>query len=113
MTQQFWLWIGVISMAVGSLIFGFGAHNANNERWKKIYTLNFFICLIASGLYLTMALGQGVNVINGRPTFWVRFVTWFLSTPLLLLDLTFLGGTSLPITGSLLGANAYIPHSAP
>lgn len=32
----------------------------------------------------------------------------FLSTPLLLLDLTFLGKTSLPITGSLLGANAYM-----
>ncbi|MCC5638528.1 bacteriorhodopsin [Nostoc sp. CHAB 5844] len=107
MTQT-WLWIGVISMAVGSTFFGIGAHNAKNERWKILYTLNFFICLIAAGLYLTMALGQGVNIINGRPTYWVRFVTWFCSTPLLLLDLTYLGRTSLAITGSLLGANAYM-----
>lgn len=107
MTQT-WLWIGVISMALGSVFFGFGAHNAKNERWKILYTLNFFICLIASGLYLAMALGLGVNIINDRPTYWVRFVTWFFSTPLLLLDLTFLGRTSLPITGSLLGANAYM-----
>ncbi|MBD1869295.1 bacteriorhodopsin [Cyanobacteria bacterium FACHB-471] len=103
---QTWLWIGVTGMAVGAVFFGFGAHNARTERWKILYTLNFFICLIASVLYLAMALGQGFNVIHGRPTFWVRYVTWFLSTPLLLLDLTFLGRTSLPIAGSLLGANA-------
>ncbi len=105
---QTWLWIGVISMVVGCTFFGVGAHNAKNERWKILYTLNFFICLIAAGLYLAMAFDQGVNVINDRPTYWVRFVTWFCSTPLLLLDLTFLGRTSLPITGSLLGANAYM-----
>ena len=105
---QTWLWTGVIGMALGVIFFGFGAHNAKNEQWKILYTLNFFICLIAAGLYLAMALKQGVNIINDRPTYWVRYVTWFLSTPLLLLDLTFLGRTSLPITGSLLGANAYM-----
>lgn len=107
MTQT-WLWIGVSGMAVGAAFFGFGAHNARNERWKILFTLNFFICLIAAGLYLAMALGQGTNVIQGRPTFWVRYVTWFLSTPLLLLDLTYLGRTSISITGSLLGANAFM-----
>lgn len=105
---QTWLWIGVIGMALGSAFFGLGAHNAKNERWRILFTLNFFICLIAAGLYLSMALGQGKIVIEGRPTVWVRYVTWFLSTPLLILDLTFLGRTSLPITGSLLGANAYM-----
>lgn len=105
---QTWLWIGVFSMALGSLIFGFGAANARNERWKILYILNFFICLIACGLYLAMAMGQGKNIIYGRPTFWVRYVTWFMSTPLLLLDFAFLGKTSLAVTGSLLGANAYM-----
>lgn len=105
---QTWLWIGVIGMALGSAFFGLGAHNAKKERWRILFTLNFFICAIAAGLYLSMALGQGKIVIEGRPTVWVRYVTWFLSTPLLILDLTFLGRTSLPITGSLLGANAYM-----
>lgn len=105
---QTWLWIGVIGMTIGAAFFGLGAHNAKNERWRILFTLNFFICLIAAGLYLSMALGQGRSVIEGRPTVWVRYVTWFLSTPLLLLDLTFLGRTSLPITGSLLGANTYM-----
>ena len=105
---QTWLWIGVIGMALGSAFFGLGAHNAKNERWRILFTLNFFICLIAAGLYLSMALGQGRSIIEGRPTVWIRYVTWFLSTPLLLLDLTFLGRTSLPIIGSLLGANSYM-----
>lgn len=106
--SQTWLWIGVIGMGFGSIVFGLGAHTAKAERWRILYTLNFFICLIAAGLYLAMALGQGKGVFYDRPTFWVRYVTWFLSTPLLLLDLTFLGQNSLPIIGSLLGANAYM-----
>lgn len=105
---QTWLWIGVIGMVLGAIFFGLGAHSAKKERWRILFTLNFFICLIAAGLYLSMALGQGRSVIEGRPTVWVRYITWFLSTPLLILDLTFLGRTSLPITGSLLGANAYM-----
>ncbi len=95
-------------MALGAAFFGLGAHNAKKERWRILFTLNFFICAIAAGLYLSMALGQGRSVIEGRPTVWVRYITWFLSTPLLIIDLTFLGKTSLPITASLLGANAYM-----
>lgn len=72
---QTWLWTGVIGMGLGGIFFGFGAHNAKNEQWKILYTLNLFICLIAAGLYLAMALKQGVNIINDRPTYWVRYVT--------------------------------------
>lgn len=105
---QFWLWVGVIGMTLGAIFFGIGAHNAKNQRWMTLFILNFFITAIAAALYLTMALGQGVSEVNGLPTYWVRYVTWFLSTPLLLLDLTFLGRTNRNITGSLLGANAYM-----
>ena len=105
---QFWLDLGVIGMTLGAVVFAFGARSAKTETWKMLFTLNFFICLIASALYIAMALGQGKAVLYERPTFWVRYITWFLSTPLLLLDLTLLGGTSLPITVSLLGANAFM-----
>lgn len=95
-------------MAIGAAIFGFGAHNARNDRWKILYTLNFFICLIASGLYLAMALGQGFSIIDNRPTFWARYITWFTSTPLLILDLTFLGRSSIPLLSGLIGANQFM-----
>ena len=102
-----WQWLGVFGMSFGAVVFGIGAHNAKNQRWQILYTLNFFVCAIAAGLYLIMALGQGVDFINGRPTFWVRYVSWFISTPLLLLILTYLGKTNVTTTASLLGANAY------
>jgi sensory rhodopsin len=106
---QIWLQIGVVGMIIGSLVFGFGAsRHAADRSWQILYTLNFFICLIAAGLYLAMSLGLGSQVIYDRPTFWVRYVTWFCSTPLLIIDLAFLGRTNLPITCSLLGANAYM-----
>jgi sensory rhodopsin len=105
---QIWLQIGVVGMTFGSLVFGYGASHASNQRWQILYTLNFFICLIAAGLYLAMSLGLGFEIIYERPTFWVRYITWFCSTPLLILDLAFLGGTNLPITCSLIGANAYM-----
>lgn len=107
MTQT-WLWIGVFAMTFGAVFFGIGAHNAQSERWRILFILNFFITAIAAGLYLAMALDQGVSEVYGRTTYWVRYVTWFLSTPLLLLDLAFLAGSSLTITSSLLGANAYM-----
>jgi bacteriorhodopsin len=105
---QTWLWLGVAGMAIGAAFFGFGAHNAHSDRWKILYTLNFFICLIASGLYLAMALGQGFSILHDRPTFWARYITWFTSTPLLILDLTFLGRSSLPLVSGLIGANQFM-----
>lgn len=95
-------------MALGSAFFGFGVYGARDEQWKKLYLLNFFICLIAAALYLAMALGQGKSTIDGRSTFWVRYITWSLSTPLLILDLAFLGRSSLPLTASLLGADVFM-----
>lgn len=95
-------------MTLGAIVFGFGAHTATHQRWKTLYLLNFFIVAIAAGLYLSMALGQGEGLFVDRQTYWVRYVTWFLSTPLLLLVLSHLGRTSLPTVGSLIGANAYM-----
>ncbi|MBD3881197.1 bacteriorhodopsin [Phormidium tenue FACHB-886] len=105
---QIWLSLGVIGMSLGAIFFGWGSHSAKSNRWRILYTLNFFICLIAAGLYLAMAMGQGSAEFYDRTTFWVRYLTWSLSTPLLLLDLTFLGQNSIVLIGSLLGVNAFM-----
>jgi bacteriorhodopsin len=93
-------------MVAGSIVFGTGANRAPNERWRILYTLNFFITTIASVLYLAMVMGQGRGIFYGNQTFWVRYVTWFLSTPLLLLVLSHLGCICVSTAGSLIGANA-------
>lgn len=105
---QLWLWIGAISMTLGAVLFGMKAQAAKSERWRLLLILNFFIAAIAAGLYLAMAMGQGKGLFFDRQTFWIRYVTWSLSTPLLLLVLTYLGKTRLSTTASLLGANAYM-----
>ncbi len=102
---QFWLGLGCFSMALGAVFFGFGADRARTERWKIVYTLNFFICAIASVLYLAMALRQGFGVIYDRPSYWVRYITWTFSTPLTLVLLGFLGKTRPVIVASLIGAD--------
>lgn len=105
MTQQTLLWIGCLSMAAGATFFGFGAERAKNDRWQVVYVLNFFICAIASVLYLAMTQRQGFNVIFDRPTFWVRYITWMFSTPLTLVLLSYLGRTKPIILASMIGAD--------
>lgn len=96
-------------MVVGCVAFGPAAARATERRWQIVYTLYFFICLIAVVLYFAMATGLGSYVsADGTKTTWVRYVTWFTSTPLLILALTYLGRSSLPLTGALLGANAFM-----
>ena len=109
-----WYWIGTLAMAGGSAYFGVAAARATERRWQVLWSLYFFICLIAFALYLVMATGYGAIEVaggaeaGGQSTVWIRYVTWFLSTPLLLLALTYLGRSSATLTGGLLGANAFM-----
>jgi sensory rhodopsin len=105
---QFWLWIGVISMTVAAIFFGIGAAKGKNESWRILFTLNFFITAIAAGLYLAMAFSQGYANFGERQVYWIRYFTWFLTTPLLLLVLTYLGRTRLSTILGLIGANGYM-----
>ena len=109
MIASTWYWIGLAAMAVGSAYFGFAASRAPERRWQVIWSLYFFICLIAAVLYLVMATGFGSYVsADGTKTTWVRYVTWFTSTPLLILALTYLGRSSTVLTSWILGANAFM-----
>ena len=104
-----WYWIGTAAMALGSVIFGIGAAKADHRPREILYTLNFFICLIAFALYLTMAMGYGSFVsADGTKTTWVRYATWFLTTPLLLLDLTLIASSRNVLAAQLIGANAFM-----
>ena len=108
MTQT-WYWIATAAMAAGSAYFGVAAARATERRWQVLWSLYFFIALIAFALYLVLATDYGSYVADGgHPTVWVRYVTWFLSTPLLILALTFLGRSTPVLAGAILGANAFM-----
>jgi bacteriorhodopsin len=95
-------------MTVGSIFYGFGANRAKSSRWQVVYILNFFICAIAASLYLAMIFKQGFTYIDDRPAYLTRYITWTFSTPLTLILLSYLGGTSIPIAASMIGADVYM-----
>lgn len=105
---QVWLWLGCISMTVGSIFFGFGADHAKGKSWQVVYCLNFFICAIAASLYLAMIFKQGFTYIGDRPAYLTRYLTWTFSTPLTLILLSYLGRTSIVIAASMIGADVYM-----
>ena len=96
---QLWLWIGTIGMALGALVFLLmAAREKPGNRW--FHTITFFVAAIATIAYLAMALKQGWIPITREgqsmtePFYWARYVDWFFTTPLLLLDLALLAGAT-------------------
>ena len=78
-------WLAAAAMSVGILTFGLATRRAANEYAKQSLVTLFFVPLIATSLYLMMAMGQGsTTTADGRQVFWIRYVTWFTTTPLLL-----------------------------
>jgi len=103
-TQQTWLWIGTIGMALGAfVIYALGAKM--QERHHQI--TSFFVCAIAACMYLLMAFGQGDIVVskatlaitpigvgadvNAELVYWARYLDWVFTTPLLLIGLMTVG----------------------
>ena len=66
----------------------------DGQRFYHIVTT--FVCMFASLAYLTMATGHGVYIrpFDGREFFYGRYIDWFFTTPLQLLDLFGLAGAS-------------------
>lgn len=87
MNENTWLWVGCIGMAVGSvvLVAQMGRRTTGEEAHGVIHSV---VTMIAAGLYLLMALGQGSVVIDhGREFLWGRYLDWSFTTPLLLVGL--------------------------
>lgn len=108
---QTWFWLGALGMMIGALYFGLGAFSARklgDNRAEVLYQLTFFVCIIATVLYLGLASGYGViegGEGPGTRTVWLRYVTWIFSTPLLILVFTYLGRSQLTTMTALLGSN--------
>ena len=78
-------WLTTAAMSVGIVAFGLATRRAANEYAKQSLVTLFFVPLIATSLYLMMAMGQGTTTVeDGRQVTWIRYVTWFTTTPLLL-----------------------------
>jgi bacteriorhodopsin len=102
-SQQTWLWIGTIGMALGAVvIYALGSKGSQHHRVASV-----FVCAIAACMYLLMAFGQGdvivtqdnlfftpdgvVDVESASLVYWARYLDWVFTTPLLLIGLLTLG----------------------
>lgn len=92
------LWVGTIGMFLGMLYFIATGWDEDNERMQEFFIVTIFIAAIAFVNYLAMALGFGVTeiMVNGEETviYWARYTDWFITTPLLLIDLGLLAGAT-------------------
>nr|UZH45669.1 Soma-targeted Ace-mNeon2 [synthetic construct] len=80
-------WIVFAIMAAAAIAFGVAVHFRPSEL-KSAYYINIAICTIAATAYYAMAVNYQDLTMNGeRQVVYARYISWVLTTPLLLLDL--------------------------
>jgi bacteriorhodopsin len=82
--ETLWHWFGAAGMAVGVVVFGLAIGKATTAYSKQSRVSLFFVPVIAAALYTGLGMGQGSAVVEGEKVTWIRYVTWFTTTPLLL-----------------------------
>jgi bacteriorhodopsin len=95
--EQIALGIGALGMALGTAAFVAMGWGVEDDDRRRFYVITALISGIATVAYLLMFLGIGVAQVRipGEVVlriYWMRYVDWLLTTPLLLLDLALLAG---------------------
>jgi len=121
-SQETWLWIGTIGMALGAVAIGVIGRGLGAQAHHAV--ASFFVCAIAACAYLLMARGQGdilvtqtdllLTPIGGvvkstdKVVFVARYVDWVVTTPLLLIGLIGVAvkqGAGRGLVGTAIGAD--------
>jgi bacteriorhodopsin len=104
------LWVVVVLMAISALAFYSLAARAQVQK-RLLHTLTALITTVSFLSYLAMATGEGVTYKHSvvhyphkhvpdthqeylRQVFWVRYINWIITTPLILINIALLGGLS-------------------
>jgi len=80
-------WLYVAGMAIGALHFWMLSRNPKRVPQYE-YLVAIFIPIWSGLAYMAMALGQGKVEIAGQITHYARYIDWIVTTPLLLLALS-------------------------
>lgn len=110
------LWVMVVLMAISMLTFFTLAARVRVQS-RLLHTLTALIATVSFLSYLAMATGEGVaykhSIVHQshdtrqeylRQIFWVRYVNWIITTPLILINMSLIGGLN--------GANLLVAISA-
>ncbi|MGI3784538.1 MAG: bacteriorhodopsin [Janthinobacterium lividum] len=86
MTESAWFWVGTVGMGIGALVlFLVGKHRTHDEEAHTV--VHVVVTVVAACSYLAMAFGQGGLERDGSTLWYVRYLDWTITTPLLLLGL--------------------------
>merc|ERR1711907_73631 len=96
------LWVGFWGMFLPFLYFAMDMMKKEDGK-RKFHIYTMMVNGIASIAYLYMATGNGYEIVDGRQFFYTRYIDWFFTTPLLLLDLCALGMAGADTTNYLIG----------
>ncbi len=107
---QLWLWIALIGMTFGSIVFGLKAVAQRRKEGMEFALVSFFVTLWAAAIYLSMVLGETVlfNFKGQHLLFWGRYVDWVVTTPLLLLDLGVIAGIRPKLIAGVMAADVFM-----
>jgi bacteriorhodopsin len=111
-----WLWAVFSIMTISTLIsLGFSFRKPRSER--IFFHITTAYLMVASVAYFTMASDLGYTTVNvefsghqaagTRQVFYARYIYWFITTPLILLDLLFLSGIEWNQIGFALFADCF------
>ncbi|TQQ81338.1 rhodopsin [Halonotius terrestris] len=112
-SEQIWLWIGTIGMALGLLYFLGRGWGVKDKKLRQFYAINIFVTTIAFSMYFAMATGFGlteVELLDGTvlDIYWARYTDWLFTTPLLLLDLALLANADRETIYTLIGLDVFM-----
>uniref|UniRef100_A0A7R9U5N0 Rhodopsin n=1 Tax=Pinguiococcus pyrenoidosus TaxID=172671 RepID=A0A7R9U5N0_9STRA len=80
------LWVAFWGMFLPMLYFYY-LYSAEQPGRRFFHAITTIICGMASLSYLYMATGHGYVLVDDRAFYFMRYIDWILTTPLLLMDL--------------------------
>jgi bacteriorhodopsin len=89
------LWLAFFALFLPGIYFMSEMYKCDDGR-RYFHFLTTMIAFIASLAYLTMATGHGVYIreFDGREFYYMRYIDWTITTPLMLLDILGFAGAS-------------------
>ena len=97
--------LAFLALLITGLFMGFKAMNAD-PNVRVFYYINAYVCGVATFAYFAMISGMGWETIMGcRQFFYVRYLDWAITTPLLILNLGLLAGEDMVLVAAVMGAD--------
>lgn len=101
-TGRTWLWITFIAMLLPTIYFFVSMWSQDDKYFHAITTYTTGCAALA---YLMMACGNGFVFVGNRQFFYIRYIDWLITTPLLLLDLLGLCNAAFDLQFAVIGAD--------